>query len=132
MGTAATASFENIAWDQTTYDQAPAGPALHRASIRRRFTGELSGDSTAELLMCAADDNNAGYTAVDRFNGSLGEHSGSFVFQHSGIVDQGAVRSFGSVVPGSGTGALRGLRGEVRMALTPEGGHLITLDYELA
>jgi len=132
MSTQARATFDNIAWDQTAYDQASEGPALHRASIRRRFAGDLEGESSAELLMCAPDDNNAGYTAVDRFTGSLGGRRGSFVFQHGGIVERGEPRSFGSIVPGSGTGELRGLRGEVRMALTPEGEHRMTLDYELA
>jgi hypothetical protein len=36
-----------------------------------------------------------------------------------------------SVVPDSGTGELRGLRGDARIAREPGGGHTFTLDYDL-
>ena len=37
-----------------------------------------------------------------------------------------------SVVPDSGTGELQGLRGQARIDVLPDGGHVFTLDYELA
>ena len=33
-------------------------------------------------------------------------------------------------VPGSGTGELRGLRGEALISVDPDGGHSFTLDYD--
>jgi hypothetical protein len=35
------------------------------------------------------------------------------------------------VVPDSGTGELRGLRGEALITNEPDGGHSFTLDYDL-
>lgn len=43
-----------------------------------------------------------------------------------------AERTFGHVVPGSGTGELAGLGGDVEISRTPEGVHTLTLDYALA
>jgi len=71
-----------------------------------------------------------GYVASDRFAGQLGERRGSLVFQHGGPIDRGALQSFGYIVPGSGTGELRGLRGEVTIAVTAAGEHTLTLDYD--
>jgi hypothetical protein len=35
------------------------------------------------------------------------------------------------VVAGSGTGELAGIGGQLRIDVLPEGGHVLTLDYEL-
>jgi hypothetical protein len=81
--------------------------------------GGLRGESAAEVLICRAAPDRIGYVASDRFEGRLGDRSGSFVFQHGGPIERGVLRSFGYVVPGSGTGDLRGLRGEVAIAVSP-------------
>ena len=47
----------------------------------------------------------AGYVVSERVTGQLGDRSGSFVIQHGGVMGPGlAPRTFGHVVPGSGTG----------------------------
>jgi hypothetical protein len=50
--------------------------------------------------------------------GRLGEREGSFVFQHGGAIEHGVLRPFGYIVPGSGTGDLRGLRGEASIRVS--------------
>jgi Protein of unknown function (DUF3224) len=35
------------------------------------------------------------------------------------------------VVDGTGTGELAGIRGQLRIDNLPEGGHVVTLDYDL-
>ena len=52
-----------------------------------------------------------GYLAMERVEGVLDGRRGSFVIGHGGLDDAGELASFGSVVPGSGTGELTGLRG---------------------
>jgi Protein of unknown function (DUF3224) len=42
------------------------------------------------------------------------------------------LRPFGYIVPGSGTGDLRGLRGEAGISVTAAGMHTLTLDYDFA
>jgi uncharacterized protein DUF3224 len=67
----------------------------------------------AEYLMIYRDDGSARYVRVERVIGRIGGRSGSLVLQGSGSYDQstrtGECTWF--VVPGSGTGDLRGLRG---------------------
>ena len=130
MSTKASATYENTAGTETAYDEPVGGSSLLRASVQRRFQGALMGESVAEVLICRAAADRIGYVASDRFEGQLGDRSGTFVFQHGGPIDRGVLQSFGYVVPGSGTGDLRGLRGQVTIAVTPGGQHTLTLDYE--
>ena len=44
----------------------------------------------------------------------------------------GPQRTGGHVVPGSGTGDLRGLSGSIEISVDSDGAHTLTLDYELA
>jgi hypothetical protein len=129
MPTRATASFDVTGWVPTPYDEPPEGPHLARVAVRKAFRGDLEGESTGEGLFCGtnAPAAGAGYVVSERFTGRLGARTGTFVLQHVGVAAPGeAARSFGHVVPGSGTGALAGLRGEVSFAE----GHTLTLDYD--
>ena len=112
------AAFEITGWDQAPYDEPADGPPLTRATVRKAYTGALEGESVAELLTCGE----LAYTANERVSGTLDGRSGTFVLQH-GAWEGG---QWGFVVPGSGTGALAGVRGE---AILDHG--RITLDYEL-
>ena len=47
-----------------------------------------------------------------RFHGKLDGREGSFVLQGSEVVAKGRIKAIWFVVPGSGTGALVGLRGQ--------------------
>jgi hypothetical protein len=63
--------------------------------------------------------------------GRLGGRSGSFVVETNGVYEGGEARTTWSVVPGSGTGELAGLRGEGG-AVAPGGPNgTYTLDYDL-
>jgi hypothetical protein len=130
MGTQAIATYENTAGTETAYDEPADGASLFRATVGRRFQGALTGESAAEVLNCRSATDRIGYVATDRFTGRLGDRSGSFVFQHGGPIERGVLRSFGYVVPGSGTGDLRGLHGDITIAVTPSGEHTLTIDYD--
>lgn len=130
MSTRATSVFEITLWEESVYDEPADGPTLSRAIAAKTFTGNIEGTSTAELSLCkAADDVGGGYVAQERIEGRVGERSGSFVIQHGGIRGCSGQRSFGSVVPGSGTGELRGMIGDVEFAHDETGARLI-LDYD--
>jgi Protein of unknown function (DUF3224) len=131
MSSRATATFENVSETQIPYDTPTEGPTLFRATLQRRFQGDLVGESVAELLMCPSAPDQVGYVGADRFVGRLGQREGSFVFQHGGAIERGVLRPFGYIVPGSGTGELRGLRGEARISVTADGAHTLTLDYDV-
>ncbi len=128
-----TARFNVTGWDSATYDQPSEGPDLSRVTIRKAFEGDLEGESTGEGLFCGMSDPDAGagYVVSERFEGRLGDRKGSFVMQHGGVMGPGmAPRTFGHVVPGSGTGDLAGLTGTVEISQAG-GDHSLTLDYDL-
>ncbi len=130
MNRRATATFDITGWDETRYDQPGDGPKLLRATVQKTFRGDVEGESTTELLMCQADDGSAGYVAMERVTGRIGDRSGSFVVQHGATRDSASSATFGTVVPGSGTGDLRELRGEASYR-HDEQGAAFTLDYDL-
>ena len=68
----------------------------------------------------------------ERVVGRLGERRGSFVIQHGGLMGPAlAPRTFGHVVPGSGTGELAGLVGDLEINRRKDGTHTLTLNYDL-
>ena len=131
----ATARFDVTAWEPTPYDRPASGPALTRIAIRKAFEGDLSGESVGEGLFCGVDapEAGAGYVVSERVTGRLGGRAGTFVLQHGGVMaPEAAPRSFGHVVPGSGTGALTGLRGDVSFDVSDDGVHTVVLEYAFA
>src|SRR5262249_1550750 len=115
MTTHAKGTLEMKNWDEKPYGEVEGAPNLSRASVTNAFHGGIEGEGTLEYLMayraasragCAA-----GYVGMERGVGGLGGRSGSFVLQESGAFENGAATSTWSVVPGSGPGELRGLRG---------------------
>jgi hypothetical protein len=127
----ATAHFDVTRWDATVTDTPDEGPALSRVAIHKAFQGDLTGESVGEGLFCGMERpaDGAGYVVSERFAGRLGDRQGTFVIQHGGLAGPAMEpQSFGSVVPGSGTGGLAGLSGTVTFGE----GHTLTLDYDLA
>jgi hypothetical protein len=55
---------------------------------------------------------------VEHVIGRIGDRAGSFVLQHAGTDDGSTTKSTYFVVPGSGTGDLRGLRGKGKSVLS--------------
>jgi hypothetical protein len=108
----AASTFEITAWEETPYAEPAEGSKLSRATVRKIFRGELEGESSAELLMFQVSDGSASYVALEHVMGRIGNRSGSFVVQHSAAGGGATERAVWFVVPGSGTGELRGLRGE--------------------
>jgi len=131
MGTHAAGTFEIDSWEEEPYDERE-GARLTRTRLTKTFRGDVEGESTAELLMAyAAEEGSAAYVGFERVVGRIHGRSGSFVLHHTASSDgsRGEPLATWSVVPGSGTGELRGLRGEARIINEPDGGHSFTLDY---
>ncbi|MEO6526988.1 MAG: N-formylglutamate amidohydrolase [Gemmatimonadaceae bacterium] len=99
----------NVSTDEaaTAGDAAP-NQQLSRGAVTRRFSGDLEGESVAEVLIARGAADRLGYVASDRFSGRVNGRSGSFVFQHGGTIDRGALTPFGYVVPGAEPGSWRG------------------------
>ncbi len=107
------------------------GITLNRNVVRKQFSGDVVGSSEAQMLAAfTGTPGSAGYVAIEHFTGSVDGKSGSFVLQHSGVMDKGHAQLTVTIVPGSGTGELTGISGTLTIN-NDEGQHSYVLDYEL-
>ncbi len=115
MTTRATGSFELKQWDEHPYIEEKDVARLTQASVTNAYRGDIEGEGTLHYLMTYRHDgegwNSADFVGYEYVNGRLGDRSGSFVLQHTGVFEEGAAKGNLSVVPGSGAGDLRGIRG---------------------
>ena len=93
-------------------------------------TGNFEVKGTIAYLMCYSSNNIAYFIGYERVTGRLGDRSGSFVLQHNGTFEAGAVKDALTIVHGSATGDLSGLRGSGNSG--GDGEAVFTLDYEIA
>ena len=107
----ATGTFTIKSWDEQPFAELEGAPKLTQARVITTYTGDLDGEGASTLVM-AYDGADASYAGYERVVGSLGGRSGSFVLRLAGGFEQGAARTDWTVVDGSGTGELAGLRGE--------------------
>lgn len=80
--------------------------------LRERFTGEIDGESAVRALQVERGDRSATLFSLQRFIGTMGGRTGTFVLRGEETVENGRIKAIWSVVPGSGTGGFAGLRGE--------------------
>jgi hypothetical protein len=116
-------------YEPTTYDQPAEGPALVRIHVSEDFSGDIEGDGLAEFLQTARSESEASFVGVERVTGRIGGKSGTFVLQDQGTLEGTTVSGTWFVVPGSGTGELRGLRGEGGFKAELGQRADVTLDY---
>jgi hypothetical protein len=99
----------------TSYDAKPydetGGLSIAEVRVTEEFTGDFVGTGTVRFQMVSRVGGSAHFTGMEHFIGKLGEFTGSFIMQNSGMLRDGAVDSEWIVIPGSGTGELSGLRG---------------------
>jgi Protein of unknown function (DUF3224) len=130
MPTIAKGAF-NVEMKPQTEPSSADGVSLGRMSLDKRFEGDLVATGAGEMLTALTpNQGSAGYVAIERVAGTLRGRSGSFVFQHSGTMDQGTQRLSITVVPGSGTGELAGISGNFKINIA-EGRHLYEFEYSL-
>jgi hypothetical protein len=126
--TPATARIVVQDHESKPFDESP-GPALVEIGLTERFSGDIEGESTVRALQVQRGDGSASMTSLQRVRGKLHGREGSFVLEGREIVENGKVKATWSVVPGSGTGELSGLRGEGGFEGAFGKGSEGTLDY---
>ncbi|MBV9258715.1 MAG: DUF3224 domain-containing protein [Ktedonobacteraceae bacterium] len=126
----ATGSFEVKSWNEKPYSEIDGQLKLTRADVIYTYHGDLEGEGRIEYLMCYSTNNIAYFIGYEQVTGRLGNRSGSFVFQHVGTYEAGAVKDTLTVVPGSAMGNLSGLQGSGVSG--GDGEATFTLDYEIA
>jgi hypothetical protein len=107
-----------------------APPLVGRTVFDKEFQGDLVATGVVEMVYAAGAGGPLHYVALERIEGTLQGRSGAFVLQHVGSMSGGAPTLELTVVAGSGTEELAGLRGSGTIVHAPEGERL-ELDYEL-
>ncbi|MFL6264286.1 MAG: DUF3224 domain-containing protein [Thermoanaerobaculia bacterium] len=108
-----------------------AGPGLGRLILDKTFRGDLEATSQGQMLSAGtAVQGSAGYVALERVNGTLQGRGGTFVLQHSGLMDRGKPQLTIVVVPDSGTEELTGLQGTMGITIA-DGKHSYDFEYTL-
>jgi hypothetical protein len=131
MKKSANARFAIKNWDEKAYSEGQDLPRLTRASVTKTFTGDIEGEGQVEYLMMYRNDGSATFVGLERVVGRIGGKSGTFVLQRNGVFESGQAKESYSVIPGSATGDLRGLRGDGNSAVGHGTEHSFTLDYDL-
>jgi hypothetical protein len=128
----ANATFAVKSWSENTWEGKPAaevtGAKLTYSKVEYIYKGDMEGESSIQYLMSYNEDGSGQFVALEHFTGKIGGKSGSVVFQQVGTFEP--VTATLTVLPGSGTGELAGLRGESHFVIP---GHMeqypFTLNY---
>jgi Protein of unknown function (DUF3224) len=114
-----------------TFEGQADGTKLGRMSIDKELSGDLVATTKGQMLSAGTDvKGSAGYVAIERVEGALNGRKGSFVMQHTGIMNRGEPSLSVRVVPDSGTGELVGLTGEFKIVIA-DGKHSYVFEYAL-
>jgi Protein of unknown function (DUF3224) len=109
----------------------PPAEGLSRYSIDKQIHGDLEATTKGEMFSGGdPKQGTAGYVAIELVTGTLNGKHGSFALQHSATMDQNGPRMQVIVVPGSGTGELKGIAGAFTIRIE-SGQHFYDFDYTL-
>jgi hypothetical protein len=113
-----------------TPDPAATGPIQH-LTFTKTFHGALQASSAGHMLgVHTPVKGSAAYVVLEQITGTLDGHAGSFTLQHSGTMAAGTATATITVVPDSGTGALKNLTGAMTITID-HGQHHYSLAYRL-
>jgi hypothetical protein len=132
MKQTANARFTIKSWDEKPYSEGQDLPKLTRSSVTKTFTGAIEGEGQVEYLMMYRSDGTAVFVGLERITGRLGAKTGTFVLQRTGVFEGGQAIETYSVIHGSGTGQLHGLRGEGNSSVGHGSDYPFALSYEFA
>jgi len=129
--TQARGTFEVKVIPQKADNKEAESASVGRWSLDKVFHGDLEASSTGEMLAVSTDvKGSAGYVAMERVNGRLHGHSGTFVLQHKATMTRGEPWMSVTVVPDSGTGQLAGISGSMTIKIE-SGKHFYDFEYTL-
>ena len=109
--------LEIKSWEENPYQEFPDGRKFTRAAV------ELGGNdgiesATFDSLMFYRADGTSSYVTVMQVEATIDGRNGSFVLQGTGGFDGTSASGESTVIPGSGTGELTGLRGTMTSVST--------------
>lgn len=115
-----------------TVEMSPAEsllPGSARFDFTKTWTGALEGTSSGAMLTAGDPaSGSAGYVALETFSGRLDGREGTIAFQQLGTMADGQPELQYVLAPGSGTGDLAGVTGELTIgAVGDDGVHQVTV-----
>ena len=110
--TRATGRIEVKSYQPQPYDEATGGPTLVEIHVTESFHGDIEAEGAVRFIQALRKDGSATFVGLERVQGTLAGRKGSFLLQDSGTLVGREVNGAWFVVPDSGTGDLKGLRGE--------------------
>jgi len=108
----ATGRAEVKSFEVKPYNQQAGGPTLYNLELTESFHGDIEGENQGRSLRAVGIDGSGSYVGFGRVVGRVGNQSGSFLLQVQGTFTSNHVLGEWFIVPNSGTGELKGLRGE--------------------
>ena len=114
----------------TARDAEGESPAIGRMLLDKHYHGALEAHGAGQMLATHGSvAGSAAYVALETVTGSLQGREGSFALVHQGRMNRGQPSLDISVVPDSGTGALSGLAGSMRIRVE---GHQHYYDFDFS
>jgi hypothetical protein len=110
--THATGRIDVKTYEPQAYEEIDDGPNLVEIHVRETFSGDIEGEGVVRFLQAVRKDGSASFVGIERMTGRVEGRTGSFLLQDAGTLEGTTVKGEWFVIPGSGTGELRGLRGE--------------------
>ena len=127
----ASATFKVEGWNEERTVDGDRG-AIALAKVEQSLAGDLEGAGFAQWLMCYREDETADFVGLQRFEGNLGERSGTFVLTSNGTFDGKVAAGEMRIVDGSGTGDLAGIEGRGSFSAPHGGDAALELDYSIS
>lgn len=118
-------------WDEQPFQERDGGGKLTVATVQQTAKGDIDGTSEIRWVMAYTAEDRAEYVGVQSVDGTLGGRTGSFVLRSVGTFADGVAEAELTVVEGSGTGDLAGIRGTGSMRAPMGDAATVTLDYTL-
>jgi len=125
-------TFTLDAWDQQDDEPGADGLTVGRALVTKTFDGDLVGTSWARLVLVGTTSGSRAYSGFEQVTGTVAGRTGTFVLRHAAEGDATGGWMTWTVLPGSGTGELAGVRGEGQITRHDDGSHSYWLDLTLA
>lgn len=128
MTTRSTSTFiTGESWDETPDGTSDGPPTLAHVVAAKTYTGDIDAEASGHFVLFRRTDGSATVLRLEQVVGRVGDRSGSFVLEHSGVDADGVTRMTAVIVPGSATGDLLGLTGRGACEARSE---LVQFDFE--
>jgi uncharacterized protein DUF3224 len=104
-------------WQRKTWHNKSevSGSTLFRVEMIHSYAGAIEGEGSIQYIIGENKNLTGSVIALEKVIGSVEGKRGSFVLQQIGSFDHGKLKLMVTVVPGSGTEQLSGLRGQASL-----------------